>query len=126
MDKVYEAPLGAFRVKTYGKGRKDLIILGNAVYLTKYKYPSTETPSNRSMFIRKRLKGEKILEVRQIGFDRIISIDFGEYALVVELFGKGNLILLRNGKIEWALHPRGGDTDLSLEERSILLHQNQK
>ena len=106
VDKVYEAPLGAFRVKTYGKGRKDLIILGNAVYLTKYKYPSTETPSNRSMFIRKRLKGEKILEVRQIGFDRIISIDFGEYALVVELFGKGNLILLRNGKIEWALHPK--------------------
>lgn len=67
---------------------------------------------NFCMLLRKHLQGAEILEVRQVGFERIIEIDFfcqadffaGKRTLVCELMGKySNLVLVEDGKILGAL-----------------------
>ncbi len=67
---------------------------------------------NFCMLLRKHLLGGEILDVRQVGFERIIEIDFfcqadffaGKRTLVCELMGKySNLILVEEGKILGAL-----------------------
>ncbi|MBQ8427640.1 MAG: NFACT family protein, partial [Clostridia bacterium] len=67
---------------------------------------------NFCMLLRKHLLGGEILDVRQVGFERIIEIDVfcqadffaGKRTLVCELMGKySNLVLLEAGKILGAL-----------------------
>ena len=67
---------------------------------------------NFCMLLRKHLLGGEILDVRQVGFDRIVEIDFfcqadffaGKRTLVCELMGKySNLVLVEEGKILGAL-----------------------
>ena len=64
------------------------------------------------MLLRKHLLGGEILDVRQVGFDRIIEIDFfcqadfsaAKRTLVCELMGKySNLVLVEDGRILGAL-----------------------
>ena len=53
--------------------------------------------------IRKKLNGLRLLSVEQVGFDRIIKLSFGRsredskelyYSLIIELFDKGNVVLV--------------------------------
>lgn len=52
------------------------------------------------------LKDKRIDKIEQAGLDRIIRIDAGEISLVIELFGGGNIILLKEGVIHRVLKPR--------------------
>jgi hypothetical protein len=51
------------------------------------------------MKLRKHLKGKRLTNARQLGFDRIIELQFGysgcadEYHLIIELYDRGNIIL---------------------------------
>lgn len=74
--------------------------------------PPLPAPPNFCMLLRKHLLGAEILDVRQVGFERIIEMDFfcqadffaGKRTLVCELMGKySNLILTEEGKILGAL-----------------------
>jgi hypothetical protein len=56
----------------------------------------TGKPSNFCMFLRKKLGNFKLKKIYQYEFDRIIVLEFEKfekYFLIVELFGKGDLIL---------------------------------
>ena len=57
-----------------------------------------------SMFLRKHVKGRVIQDVRQHNLDRIIFLDIGDATLVFELFGKGNIFLIEEGRISGLLH----------------------
>lgn len=57
-----------------------------------------------AMFLRKHVRGKIIQDVRQHNIDRIIFIDLGDSELVFELFGKGNIILLEDGRVTGLLH----------------------
>ena len=52
------------------------------------------------MKLRKHLKGKRLTAARQLGFDRIIDLQFGysgcedEYHLIVELYDRGNIVLV--------------------------------
>ncbi|MEM3372692.1 MAG: hypothetical protein QXF76_00545 [Candidatus Anstonellales archaeon] len=46
--------------------------------------------------ISKCLENKKVVSLRKIANDRIISVNFREYSLIFELFGKGNIILVSN------------------------------
>lgn len=65
-------------------------------YQTKYK-PEVQSPKGFIMGLRKHLKNSFFQSIQQIGFERIIELQFdtkeGKKYLYIELFGKGNVIL---------------------------------
>lgn len=84
-----------------GEGKKRLIIGPNHVFLSKYKRDNPTRPPGFAMELRKHLG--KIDSVKQRGFDRILELQSGDVKLVCEIFGKGNFILVKDGKIIGAL-----------------------
>ena len=48
--------------------------------------------------ISKELANSRLRSVKQINNDRIISFDFEKASLIFEMFGKGNIILVKDGK----------------------------
>lgn len=75
---------------------RDTIRIGlpNYVCITRYIEEAKPSPSGFVMAIRKRLKGQRIRGVEQVGTDRILRFMFDNYSLVVELFSHGNILLL--------------------------------
>ena len=81
-----------------GEGRADVVFqAGLRVHLTHYPPQNPKLPPNFPMLLRKYLKGAIVSDVHQHHFDRIIDIEFQKehkYKLIIELFSKGNIILL--------------------------------
>jgi predicted ribosome quality control (RQC) complex YloA/Tae2 family protein len=95
-DKFYELRDGVFRLKF---GRENIIIeLGVRLHLTKY-IEEAPAASNFTMKLRKELKGKKLSAISQSGKDRILIFDFEGTQVIAEMFGEGNLVLVREGKI---------------------------
>ncbi|OYT43701.1 hypothetical protein B6U84_05650, partial [Candidatus Bathyarchaeota archaeon ex4484_40] len=90
-----------FRLRGAGREPSQLIVeAGARMHLTSY---SLEKPKRPPAF-----SNGRVMEVRQHGFERIVVVKVkgrdGDYRLVIELFGKGNVILVApNGKILHAL-----------------------
>lgn len=70
-----------------------LYIDRNKVFLTSFKREAPKEPPSFCMFLRKHLINQKIRDVRQNKFDRILEIHTDDYVLIFELFSKGNVIL---------------------------------
>lgn len=104
IDKSYQPAYDTIRIKLRkaGEGRRDLVMqAGVRIHLTDYPQPNPTIPPNFPMLLRKHLSGGSITGVKQHNFDRIIEITIQknvEYTLVVELFSKGNVILLDENK----------------------------
>ena len=104
IDKSYQPTYDTIRIKLRkaGEGRKDLVMqAGVRIHLTDYPQPNPTIPPNFPMLLRKHLSGGTITAIKQHNFDRIIEISVQkstEYTLVVELFSKGNVILLDEDK----------------------------
>ncbi len=99
LQKVYHIPeLNLLKLSFHvrNEGEKTLIILPNAVYLTSYKIQNPLQPSNFCSILRKHLLRKKLLEITQVGFERILELQFSDRILIVELFSKGNVILCDN------------------------------
>ncbi len=66
--------------------------------------PVPRAPTSFAMAVRKRIENCKVKRIYQYGTDRIIVIEFsskdGEYSFVIEMFGRGNVILVKNGIID--------------------------
>jgi len=96
-----------------------LIEAGKRLHLTSYAHETPTTPSAFCMSLRKYLDNGVIKEVRQHEFERIavteISTRYGDFQLVAELFGGGNIILVNpEGKILQAM------TYKRMRDRNIL------
>ncbi len=98
-----------------GNQKESLFIRnGELICRTAQSFDAPEKPSLFAMTLRKYLLNGKISDVSQHQFDRIIQIKIGrkegDYTLVIELFSKGNVILVNpEGRIirplikqEWA------------------------
>lgn len=101
LNKAYQHTRDELRLKIYvfGQGYTDLAIeSGGRIHLTKYPRPAPKIPPSFPMFLRKNLMGGRIECVKQYGFDRIVEIKIkrGEtvHLLLIELFSRGNVILL--------------------------------
>ena len=81
-----------------GKGRVDVVFqAGLRVHTTQYPPQNPKIPPNFPMLLRKYIKGGSVTGVSQHNFDRIMRIDIQKehkFSLVIELFAKGNIILL--------------------------------
>ncbi len=75
-----------------------LIEAGKRAHLTSYALEKPRRPPAFCMALRKHLRNGRILEVKQHEFERILIIKVstreGEFQLVSELFGEGNIILV--------------------------------
>jgi predicted ribosome quality control (RQC) complex YloA/Tae2 family protein len=99
-----------------------LIEAGKRLHLTSYKHETPKTPSAFCMSLRKYLDNGVVKEVRQHEFERIaimeISTRQGDFQLVSELFGAGNVILVApEGKILQAM------TYKRMRDRNILRNE---
>ena len=85
-----------------GFGRVDLVMeAGKRIHKSQYPLPNPTTPPSFPMLLRKRLKGANLIGIKQYNFDRIVEITLKKdqiYTIVVELFSKGNIILLDEDK----------------------------
>ncbi|MBE2899236.1 fibronectin-binding domain-containing protein [Methanothermobacter thermautotrophicus] len=104
VDKAYQ-PLKdtvIIRFHVPGEGRVDVVMQAGArIHRTNYPPQNPKVPPSFPMLLRKHLRGGIVREVRQHGFDRIVEITVEkdqEYTLIVELFAKGNIILLNQDR----------------------------
>lgn len=90
------------------------------LHLTTQRLPNPAEPSPFVMLLRKHLKGGRITAVEQPGLERLVRLMIqrgeGRYELICELFGRGNIVLVRDGVILGGLHQ-------GREGRQILPHQ---
>lgn len=103
--KIYQHSPDEIRmaIHIFKEGRTNLIIeAGRRFHLTKYPQTAPKFPQSFPMLLRKHLGGGRITDISQYDFDRIIEIHIqrGEdkSILLIELFSRGNIILLDNEK----------------------------
>ncbi|MFX1568081.1 MAG: NFACT family protein, partial [Promethearchaeota archaeon] len=97
---IYEIEeLLIIKIKT-DSGKKNLIIKKDSrINLTEYDYPIPNYPSQYIGSLRKFLKSRRILKISQYQFDRVIIFELSNkddkpWKFVIELFNKGNFLLL--------------------------------
>ena len=86
------------RLHVPGTGRIDLVMqCGSRIHTSQYPLENPTTPPTFPMLLRKRIKGGHVESIKQHNFDRVVEIKIKKdkyYTLIVELFDKGNIILL--------------------------------
>ena len=105
-DKIYQWGSGndLFRINVQGAGKKDLFFKDRKwLYCPSVKPETPTTPTSFATFLRKYIDNARIGTVKQVGFDRVVEMQLfkadGEYQLIFELFGGGNVLLTKDGKI---------------------------
>lgn len=111
IDKIYQPEKDeiVISIRTISSGSVRLLLSANArwarLHLSPEKQPNPTSPPPFCMLLRKYLEGGKILEVRQVGFERIVHItiealdefrDWKPRLLVLEIMGKHSNIILVN------------------------------
>ena len=86
------------RLHVPGTGRVDLVMqCGSRIHTSQYPLENPTTPPTFPMLLRKRIKGAHVKSIKQHNFDRVVEIKVKKdqcYTIIVELFDKGNIILL--------------------------------
>ncbi|MGI6009372.1 MAG: ribosome rescue protein RqcH [Methanomethylophilus sp.] len=105
MDKIFQWGAGNVLFRINAKdGKKDLFFKDKKWLFLSPDRPDTPTvPTSFATFLRKYLANARIGKTRQIGFDRIAETEVfkadGEYRLIFEMFGGGNVLLVQDGTI---------------------------
>jgi predicted ribosome quality control (RQC) complex YloA/Tae2 family protein len=113
-DKIFQPNSNEFLIAMHlsGEGKKLLRIkLPNFLFLTDFKGEMPEEPLDFCMILRKYISGKKLIGIKQVGFERIIMLEFESkdetFKLIVELFSPGNLVLVnKDNKIISVLHAK--------------------
>ena len=99
--KIYQPASGEIRINlyVYHHGRDNLVIeVGKRIHLSKHFRVSPTLPQAFPMLLRKYLSGGRIMSVEQHDFDRIVKIGIERAGvrntLIVELFARGNLLIV--------------------------------
>lgn len=70
---------------------------GLRIHTTNYDWPKAHTPGQFATKLRKSLRNKRVEDIKQLGIDRVIDIQFGSNMaanhLIIELYDRGNLIL---------------------------------
>ncbi|MEM0350429.1 MAG: ribosome rescue protein RqcH [Archaeoglobaceae archaeon] len=103
VEKIYHYPPDEIRFRIYAGEKFDLIIeAGKRIHLTKFPKESPKFPTPFAMLLRKHLEGSRIRAIQQKDFDRVVLIDFEREKskrVVLELFSKGNVILMEEDRV---------------------------
>ncbi len=102
IDKFYELRDGQFRIRLSKSGEKINLncILSHTLNRSIY-IETPEEPTNFSLAVRSKTDGLALNGVSQLNYDRIIDISAGtadrETHIILEMFGKGNLVIANSG-----------------------------
>jgi predicted ribosome quality control (RQC) complex YloA/Tae2 family protein len=105
VDKIYQSKenKGQFliRMRNPKHGKQQLFItVPEAFFLTTHRYEWPVSPSGFCMQLRKHLHNTQLVSIEQHGFERIVELTFKkgdiEWKIVIELFSKGNVVLVNN------------------------------
>jgi predicted ribosome quality control (RQC) complex YloA/Tae2 family protein len=110
---------GLLKLKIHTKeGDKTIIITKNAFFISDKSIPAKQNPGGFSALLKKYLFNQRIISIKQKGFDRIILFEFPESFLILELFAKGNIILCNKEKkiIKAMRKEKWKDRELAKEE----------
>lgn len=105
MDKIFHWGSSVlFRLNVQGQGKKELFFKDKKWLYMPDEKPQTPTlPTSFASFLRKYVDNARVGKIYQAGFDRVVVMELlkaeGEYKLVFELFGGGNVLLVLDGKI---------------------------
>lgn len=93
IEKIYQKNK-QIRIKVYANGEeKEILFEPGKFFITNYKRISPDQPPSFCMLLRKHLLGQRILYVKQRGFERIVEIETKDKILIFEIFSKGNVVL---------------------------------
>ena len=115
VDKAFDLPDGGWSVvlRSLGSGRQDLLLVpGRYAAVLPHGEAHSEELSPIAREIRRVFTGAVLRSVTEPGAERYLELVFGrstepeELVLALELFGAGNLILSRGGRILAASKPR--------------------
>jgi predicted ribosome quality control (RQC) complex YloA/Tae2 family protein len=104
VDNIYAPEKEELILQLYlsNKGKQLLkIISGKLIYIASEKQPSKE-PSGFCMFLRKHLDNARLRSIKQLASERIVEFIFEKQEkkkLIIEFFGKGNIILCNKDNI---------------------------
>jgi predicted ribosome quality control (RQC) complex YloA/Tae2 family protein len=112
--KELQVTVGARVDKIYNPKKKELLLqlfltgLGKKIirfeapgfmYMTDFKDEQPERPSGFCTMLRKYLENSRLASIAQLGFERIIELEFEakeeKFKLIFELFSKGNIVFCR-------------------------------
>lgn len=106
--KIYQTGPNEFLFQLY---RSDIKRKGLFVSLGKgmgfYEPERPDEATSIAMILRKNLSERRIVSIEQINFDRVVRIRLHTgQEIIFELFREGNLIIINEGKIEYAINQR--------------------
>ncbi|XP_071510699.1 ribosome quality control complex subunit NEMF-like [Diadema antillarum] len=96
---VYDVNNKTYLIRLGGTDQKVVLLFesGTHIHTTSFDWPKSNMPSNFAMKLRKHLKGRRLVEIKQLGVDRIVDLQFGSdeaaYHVIVELYDRGNIAL---------------------------------
>lgn len=99
VNNVYDIDTKTYLIRLQKPDMKAILLVesGVRIHSTDFEWPKHNMPSGFAMKCRKHLKSRRLTQVKQLGIDRIVDIQFGSdeaaYHLIVELYDRGNIIL---------------------------------
>ncbi|XP_003962785.2 nuclear export mediator factor Nemf isoform X1 [Takifugu rubripes] len=99
VNNVYDIDTKTYLIRLQKPDSKAILLIesGTRIHSTDFEWPKNMMPSGFAMKCRKHLKTRRLTQVKQLGNDRIVDIQFGSdeaaYHLIVELYDRGNVIL---------------------------------
>ncbi|MEN2999367.1 MAG: ribosome rescue protein RqcH [Acidilobaceae archaeon] len=96
VDNVYSA--GEAVVLKLKGGAALLLEAGRRAHLTS-RTAGLETARGVAAALKQHVRDSRIVALEQLGFDRVLRIDLGDYSVHVELLPRGFLVLTRGGKV---------------------------
>jgi predicted ribosome quality control (RQC) complex YloA/Tae2 family protein len=94
IQKIKQISGNTFSLELYKQKKRRYLVLSNGTIFLSDKSYESQNLTNIGQTLRKRLTNQIIEGIRQHEFDRIVEIETKDYLLVLELFGKGNIILV--------------------------------
>lgn len=101
IDNIYQVNRSTLLLKLHQRSQPPVYLLaeaGKRIHVTSYAVKRPAKPTSFCMVLRKYLKNGRITEFHQREFERTVVIHVstrdGEFQLVLELFGDGNIILV--------------------------------
>jgi predicted ribosome quality control (RQC) complex YloA/Tae2 family protein len=126
----YELKDGSFLI-TFSKERKEsavYISLAKTINLTEFREKS-EAPTEFALSVRKRLEGSRVESVEQHESDRILVIGFSgkeQRKMIVEMFDRGNLLLLNNQNIIELVYSSRSFKERSMRKSMVYVFPQQR
>uniref|UniRef100_A0A665WBF0 Ribosome quality control complex subunit NEMF n=1 Tax=Echeneis naucrates TaxID=173247 RepID=A0A665WBF0_ECHNA len=99
VNNVYDIDNKTYLIRLQKPDSKAVLLIesGTRIHSTDFEWPKNMMPSGFAMKCRKHLKTRRLTQVKQLGIDRIVDIQFGSdeaaYHLIIELYDRGNIIL---------------------------------